>query len=194
MLGILRSKTLWATRIQYLSDASEFKYTLGLLVEAIQRRQRDVMETKSELFDSNFRSGLVSILDGMTGMFERLFRSPYHVACFSEDGDSLDQWRAYCHSGPGFSIGFDSKQLMASFGNQSCFIAPCVYEPSKQRKLVEELLGTFLMDPFTRKFTDAELRTQVEDFLYDSIFLASVFKNPSIQERERNACRDSGDR
>ena len=36
------------------------------------------------------------------------------VASFSEDGDSLSQWRAYSSGGVGFSIGFDAKSLIAA--------------------------------------------------------------------------------
>ena len=33
------------------------------------------------------------------------------VASFSESGDDLSQWRAYCSAGPGFSIGFHAAAL-----------------------------------------------------------------------------------
>jgi hypothetical protein len=35
LLGILSAKTLWATRIQYLNDSTEFAYALGLLKNSV---------------------------------------------------------------------------------------------------------------------------------------------------------------
>jgi len=173
LLGILKSKTLWATRIQYLSDASEFRYTLKLWAEATQERQQLV--TASDAGNSDLRSELTSILGG-------LLRIPVHVACFSEDGDSLDLWRAYCRSGPGFSIGFDSHQLIAAAINCPCFLAPCIYDPSRQSKLVDKLMGPFL----ARDFTDPKVDPKEEctNLIHDYLFLSSVLKDPAFSSEK----------
>ena len=39
---------------------------------------------------------------------------PIHIACFSEDGDSLSQSRGYCPGDSGFGIGFSADQLLTS--------------------------------------------------------------------------------
>src|SRR5579864_6760669 len=188
LLGILKSKTLWATRIQYLSDASEFRYTFKLWAEATQERQQRV--TASDAGNSDFRSELTSILGELPRMFERFVRIPVHVACFSEDGDSLDLWRAYCRSGPGFSIGFDSHQLIGAAIKCSCFLAPCIYDPSRQSKLVDKLMGPFLV----RAFTNPEVDPNEEwmNVMHDYPFSLLRAQRPSVQQRERMAACDTG--
>jgi len=46
-----------------------------------------------------------------------------YVACFSEDGDLLSQWRAYAQNGEGVSIGLDREHLFKCLANQSEMVA-----------------------------------------------------------------------
>lgn len=47
----------------------------------------------------------------------------FYVACFSEHGDLLSQWRAYAQDGEGISIGFDREYLFKCLATQSEMIA-----------------------------------------------------------------------
>lgn len=48
-----------------------------------------------------------------------LDRLHFYVACFSEHGDLLSQWRAYAQDGEGVSIGFDRGYLFKCIAKQS---------------------------------------------------------------------------
>jgi hypothetical protein len=80
-------------------------------------------------------------------MHNALSLSPEHinvcVCSFSEDSDSLSQWRAYGGSS-GFAIGFSGEVLGAAVESQRFFLAQCIYDPGTQlnivRALVEEVL------------------------------------------------------
>ena len=77
--------------------------------------------------------------------------SPEHinvcVCSFSEDSDSLSQWRAYGGSS-GFAIGFSPEVMVAAVEKQNCFLAQCIYDSAVQldvvRALVEEVLDEHL--------------------------------------------------
>lgn len=94
LLGILRTGTIWATGLDYLNDASEGVYISQLIKDRI----------KSTLPGPD-GAALGIVLDmSPTG------HHPLGVACFTEQGDLLSQWRAY-NGGRGFAIGFDFAQL-----------------------------------------------------------------------------------
>lgn len=54
---------------------------------------------------------------------ESLDNLHFYVACFSEHGDLLSQWRAYAQDGEGISIGFDRKHLLKCLATQSEMVA-----------------------------------------------------------------------
>ena len=178
LIGILSSHTLWSTRIQYLNDSTEFRYTLGLLQKAIQVRRERAEATKSIL-------DLKPFLDIMEKGFESLHRGHLHlhVACFSEGGDILNLWRGYCPPGSrGFSIGFDEGQLCAAASSQRSFLAPCIYDPEKQSQLVDHLIDDFFNQAIKIKEKGLDTKGMGHDFFMDCIFLASVLKHPSFGE------------
>lgn len=47
----------------------------------------------------------------------------FYVACFSEDGDVLSQWRAYASDATGISLGFDREVLFSVLNGQSELVA-----------------------------------------------------------------------
>src|SRR6266568_442547 len=65
LLGILSSKTLWATRIQSLNDSTEFAYTLALLKKA---------------FDLQFQQPLTKLLTRSEEHTSEL-QSQFHLVC-----------------------------------------------------------------------------------------------------------------
>jgi hypothetical protein len=99
-LGILNSKTIWATHIRYLNDLEEYKAGVRLV-------ERVIGETRAQgLIDKETEDSLKSI-------FETLNTCDFYVASFSSanDGDSLNLWRAYAASIPGYSLGFSPGKL-----------------------------------------------------------------------------------
>jgi hypothetical protein len=129
LLGVVQSKTIWASKIQYLSDSQEFALALDLARHALERRRSaDLSSSETEL------------VTRMTADIERKERVNICVCSFSEEGDLLSQWRAYCSPGPGFSLGFKSGTLRSLADRQNFFLAPCVYDWRIQDQIVEELI------------------------------------------------------
>ena len=101
--GIINSDTIRATHIRYLNDSDEFVNALNYL-EGLVREFHPAIQHSVELF-----------LEATIGLFKN---EGIYVASFTDDaaalhgtdqlpGDRLNQWRAYCTAGQGFSLGFD---------------------------------------------------------------------------------------
>jgi hypothetical protein len=131
-LGIIKTKQIWATHSQYLNDRREYKHALDLVADEIDRLFLSV--------DQESQSVLRRMKEGISGI-ENI---NVCVSSFSEDDDSLSQWRAYGGGKSCFAIGFSPDTLLDATQNQQWYLAPCIYEPSEQstliRSLVEEVL------------------------------------------------------
>ncbi|OZC71749.1 hypothetical protein CH306_22965 [Rhodococcus sp. 15-725-2-2b] len=104
--GILKSNCLWASEVRFLNDKLELKYGLELFksyMESYYLVSED--ETKKK-----FGRALILHIDQWLEGIEATVDVSVYTACFSEDGDSLSQWRGYT-GGNGYSIGFHGEQV-----------------------------------------------------------------------------------
>jgi len=106
---------------------------------------------------------------------------PY-IACFSENDDSLSQWRAYGDDGNGVAIGFEIKipqgLPMTHAGKNaldySLRVNKVVYDCGVQRKLVEDEIQKILEDGSEHLFLHAN----------NLIVLSYIYKHPAFQEEK----------
>jgi Protein of unknown function (DUF2971) len=148
-LGIVRTKTIWMTHTQYLNDRREFLHALDLVREEIKR-----LLSVEDQESSRARA--------LTQMEQALGLSPQSinvcVCSFSEESDSLSQWRAY--GTPGFALGFSGTFLKEAADKQKFYLARCVYDQGEQfeivRALVEEVLEENLSPKPDNGSEDAE--------------------------------------
>jgi Protein of unknown function (DUF2971) len=159
LLGIIKSRQIWVTHTQYLNDRREFLHAVDLVREQIQ-----------ELLNEPRRVGLDQSAreDALAKMRSALSMSPQSinvcVCSFSEERDSLSQWRAY--GGPsGFAVGFASEVLIAATEKQQWFLVPCIYDPATQRNLVRALVEEVLEENLSGNLIDDE----EEDRFFKSI-------------------------
>ena len=89
LMGIARSKSIWASHLYYLNDTTEFVHAFDLMyqkVEALHDGVRgNALNPKNYLYEKvkdDLRS--YKLLPSQIGLF---------VCSFSEDGDLLSQWR-----------------------------------------------------------------------------------------------------
>lgn len=129
-LGITQTKTLWASKLHYLNDSTEFAYAIGLIRENLDNRLKHEHGPWNEFY------GLV--LERMRSIENvHIF-----VACFSEVGDLLSQWRGYCPNSIGYSIAFDPAQLQDCMLRQQFRLLRCVYDETQQHAIVKELIDS----------------------------------------------------
>jgi Protein of unknown function (DUF2971) len=182
LIGIIDSKTLWATDARYLNDTLEVEYARRLV--------RDVLEDKRDSQPSEVvREFLESAIETFNP-YEALYC--VFVACFCEEGDLLSQWRAYADRGAGYSIGFNSGALFnhPKSVSENRMLRKVEYDEDEQvrllRELVEAICGTL----------DAETSgmglIQANGFIYDACRLLrellteylACFKHPGFKEEQ----------
>lgn len=179
LLGIVTSKELWATKIQYLNDSQEFLYAIELARSLLQYRlskaqdQRDIVRLNT-LIDETKTIEKVNVC----------------VFSLSGIGDMLSQWRAYSTPHSGFSIVFSPQHLRELAAKNGFVLAPCVYDPTEQEDLINEIIDTILAQDFnvvpSRPDPNRE-RTIIAlpvggDFAQRLAELASLVKNPAFKE------------
>lgn len=104
LLSIVESGRIRASHIRYLNDSSEIKWMWNVVLRQLESR-RDSTASEEE------RKRLKELIQ----LAESRPRLNEFVASFSEEGDDLSQWRAYCPGGSGFSIGFASSAVRSQW-------------------------------------------------------------------------------
>src|SRR6266481_218331 len=177
LLGIIKDRQIWATHTQYLNDRREFVHAVDLVREEIKRLLDEAPHKSAREY-------------ALANMQAAVSRSPQDinicVCSFSEERDSLSQWRAYGGSS-GFAVGFSSKVLRAATEKQGWFIAPCIYDLATQhnlvRALVEEVLEEILSGPpLEDEEEDSVLRTVGGNLLPYLNRYAPILKDESFKE------------
>lgn len=181
LLGIIGTKSIWASDILYLNDKDEFHHTLNLLEskagENFKGRYKN--KTKQLLYDLFKRKGILEEFD-------------IYVFSLSENGDLLSQWRGYCpHFG--FSIGFDYSLLVNTIeanNLSNCILLPCFYDEQKKKEYVTQLFN-FLLVSIAREAmnkkgaNEDEFQNLFLEYTENIIKTASIFKSESFaEERE----------
>src|SRR5260370_25380614 len=129
LLGIIKSRQIWATHTQYLNDRREFRHALDLVSKEIdsmkfvgKRERKNILNAMDEGLRTNPESVNVC------------------VCSFSEDSDSLSQWRAYSGGASGFAIGLPGDFLARLVEKKKWYLARCIYDPTKQGELIRSLI------------------------------------------------------
>jgi len=132
-LGIVTSKSIFATDARFLNDREEFihasKIAWAVVEETPELGPNDFpsKEFLRMIVTSTFETGLVHPDCLQT-----------FVASFSAVEDQLSQWRGYSRGTSGVSLGLQLGSLRKR-GAFACF-APCVYEPARKRDLIRYAL------------------------------------------------------
>ncbi len=138
--GILDSGTLFATNVLYLNDATEYRLLTEVAAEI----------TSAEL-GGEF-SDLLSIAIRKV-VSERSLRElpPVYVACVSQAGDQLSQWKGYSRGENGYAIEFHPSKFRVT-AQQHGTVAMCQYMENDSAKKnlcevirnMEDIIGTVI--------------------------------------------------
>jgi len=163
LLGIFTGREIWATKIQYMNDVEEFRHAIQLAETTLENRA-NILGENPAILHLRKQLSLVESKD-------------IFVACFSEAGDLLSQWRGYCPNG-GFSVGFHYEDLERVVSSQQCFVGRCIYDLDMKRKLLEEIVDEFL----ARAVDEADSDGSSQDFFLNFWILAPLLKEGSFKE------------
>jgi hypothetical protein len=150
MIGIARDGKLWATDYRHLNDRKEYRIGAKLLED----------ELGSQRLEEKHRRA-----------FDRLVaetQKTCFVLSFSEMGDQLSQWRAYCPGGNGYALGFKLSNVLFASAQQHHFnLVRCEYDPREQKKLCHYLVQSFRDGMITRQSwwpSDKDVPSRVRAF------------------------------
>lgn len=178
LISIVEHKTLRATNIYYMNDASESDLGLGLIKQAAE-------EARKTATDLAFLDYVVWWIDN-----RYIFNlGAVYVLCFSEACNQLSQWRGYTPHGRGVCLGLDPSILvnrMQEIGGRWTFHS-CRYTESSQRAFAQAIL--------TRMRREASARDPSVDPIerYGAVLsanasevmqVAAIMKNASFSEEK----------
>jgi Protein of unknown function (DUF2971) len=174
LIGIIKNAEIWVTHTQYLNDFREYKHAVDLV-----RQQIEAYKAFNESTSKQILKYMEKALDGIDAM-------NVCVCSFSEEQDSLSQWRAYGASSSGFSIGFDGKNIKAIAEREGWHLAPCIYDPGTQARLVSELVKRVIeeirdLEQVGDKEQEIELGGKLG--FYMNLY-APILKDPSFSEEK----------
>lgn len=174
LLSIVQFKRFRASNIRFLNDTSEERRLKEDVVSILRRRS-------SSAADEAILKTVIDAID--PGPKQSLF-----VASLTEKGDLLSQWRAYCPSGRGISIGFSSAAVSEQFianprGEKPLFLAAPLqkvrYYESEHQLDLEEMVD---------KLIEAEKRSGDKATKYPSLgvlsAVAPLFKGAQFDSGE----------
>ena len=174
--AILESKRIRFTDISMLNDSYETKWGYSAFEEAATRliKRTGVRESVPEM--------PIAFFDSVAEVLSRIqtIAHPF-VSCFSSDGDSLEQWRAYADDGQGFAIGFRASML------QQLPVSVLSVEYNRECQIKEMMAA--LVALYFRK--NAETKTEQDKFFEDCVLTATysvAFKHSSFRHEQELRC------
>lgn len=153
---IVDSRELWATNPHYVNDSKEMQFAV------------DIFESVA----ANVGFAPSYMVKGMTRGLPNIL----YITSFSEDGDSLSQWRGYCPDG-GVSLGFAPTAESHSL-HRVYYDEPALREPA--RKICDAFSG---VQQEAKRLATEEARAEVDRELATRVLkLAVQFKHPAFRD------------
>jgi hypothetical protein len=175
LIGIVKSRTLWATDHRHLNDRKEHRIGSTLI--------------QTELDRSGLEKEHRYVFDRFVSEVEKGF----FVLSFSERGDQLSQWRAYCPDGNGYSLGFAQNNALFDSAQQNSFnLIRCVYNQEEQETLCKYLVDGFIevmafeKDVVAEKNVESKLRAffQAYQWRLALALITSALKHNGFEEEK----------
>ena len=169
VLGIVGSRTLWASDIRYMNDSAELRHTADLVGREVAERINSG-HSRPHL--------LTSFLDWVKNRITN-----GHIlfgASFRANGNLLSQWRGYS------AIGFNAETVSRCAQMQEFRMGRCIYDRHTQQKLIAQVLDAV-------EVLAIEIDDGVERDVYHELFehlesdllrLAAILKHPSFEEEQ----------
>jgi hypothetical protein len=175
LLGIVRTKQIWATNAHYQNDSKEFQYALELSAGIISGLSGYGTPPEEERLSR-----------AMKGALESIKNLNIFVTSFSEHRDQLSQWRGYCPVGGGFAIGFEFDQIKTSIEAQGFRLVPCIYAQSDQYQILKDIadgvLKRYKNDLMSAVPIKRALKQRSDEYMMEVVQLAPLIKHYSFSE------------
>jgi hypothetical protein len=167
LLGILENRELWATKIHYLNDSTEFSYIFKMVDDLLAMEERRASNSERNKVATTLLSFAVANRN-----------VNICVACFCANGDLLSQWRGYASGGYGYSIGFNAGKLTTFSEKVNFTLGPCIYDKATQEDIVRQVCEYYLNS------NNINTLSLMQQFGAAIIKHGSFFKDPSFVDEE----------
>lgn len=172
LIGIFKSKELWATDVLYTNDRTEVLHTLALLIDL-------VMSAKP---DRRIDVAADTMLIAAETLYEIV--EVFAISLCAKD-DLLSQWRGYGRTS-GYSLGFDAS-LLKRLSSNDVMLTPVLYDTAEQKRLISDLVDRWRVMFKGANAQDFDYqRRRLAAFVFGQAlsFLEASFKNVAFEEEE----------
>lgn len=159
--GILENKEIWLSCTASMNDSQEQKYFINNLQNNIQANiSKDKFQLCNDLFDN---------------IYKRLNKEYPFAFCLSELKDNAAQWERYADNAYGFSIGFNTYNLVKLLIHSQVLFTKVIYGYNSLNHAHYNILREFInSNTITRGFTN------VKGVIDNILICASSFKHESF--------------
>lgn len=184
LMGIINSRSLWATDINFLNDSDEFHAGVKTLTAFCQTEALRTAQSTDPVMQAATR--LYEILPGI--IQNNLTNRDLYITSFSSQGDSLRQWMSYSPQNAGYCLVFDSERLLITRtrGNElklRCRVETVDYEQGQFERLIAP---SVLIDAIERRMKmEGAIEKLTLEIANDLMFHCCAIKNGEFSdERE----------
>ena len=150
LMGIINTKSIWASNSDYLNDHSEYSHLFNLV---------------SHYINSNYDDDYFSPYTYSVQMNQPKYgnKNPQvFIGSFSESSDLLSQWRGYCPESGGICIGFNRESLESMVKESGYELKKCIYSEEVQSKIIVEVVEKSILE-FPKLFEDRSIYEKLPD-------------------------------
>ena len=175
VLGIIGSRTLWASDIRYMNDSAELRHTADLVDREVGER----------INNGHSRPHLLTCF--LDWVKNRITNG--HIlfgASFRANGNLLSQWRGYSAIGKGARLGFNPETVSRCAQMQQFRMGRCIYDRQTQQHLIAQVLDAVevLASDIDDGIEHAVYHQLFEHLESDLLRLAAILKHPSFEEEQ----------
>ncbi|TVQ14627.1 MAG: DUF2971 domain-containing protein [Balneolaceae bacterium] len=134
LIGILKSKHIWATNIRFLNDFKELEEASDVASKVLNKMYKQKEYSKEKKLLNKMLKNI------------HIAASRHYVCSFSEDPDSLSQWRAYSPHTGGYALGIPSSQLTNLATETGWYFIKCIYNESEKETIIREVIDSFILE------------------------------------------------
>lgn len=190
-LKIISGRIIRLSNAKYMNDYMESTYTEGLLTSFTEQihdeNKKNFLKEALNFYKQKYFLNFYSSPSSNHSMQKEPY--DFFIFCFSNDLNSLNQWRAYAEGAQGFAIGFNKRSLKDLFNrlpfpwnaslNELSGLLDIVYKPEEQLKIVNNLFEEYWLACKKEKNADIKLAS----LLYAN---SIRFKHPGFEEEKES--------
>jgi hypothetical protein len=165
LLGIIENRELWATKIHYMNDSTEFSVVFKMTEDVLEDVERNSPDPSRQTLAHSMRTLANASRDVNVC-----------VVCFCKERDLLSQWRGYSSGSYGYSIGFNTDKLNNLASSSNFVLGYSIYDKAHQQNIVKEICDYYLQGSITDSLA------LISKFTASIIESGAFFKDASFSE------------